>query len=199
LHERVIEWIENETRNALEGKTAGIRAKMNGLVEKSVVEALYRASQAGVPIDLIVRGMDCARPHVPGLSERVRVRSIVDKYLEHSRVFIFENGGDRKVWLSSADWMPRNFFRRIELAFPILNPAMIEWISNVFWGVYDRDTLRARECMPDGRYERILGWGRPDFRAQFAFEELKIPAFPPSAGAQAKPSQVPSHASPSKE
>src|SRR6185436_14968636 len=96
--------------------------KMNALVEPSVIDALYRASQGGVDIDLIVRGICCLRPGVPGLSERIRVRSIVDKFLEHSRIFFFENGGTSEVWLGSADWMPRNFFRRIEVMFPVEDP-----------------------------------------------------------------------------
>jgi polyphosphate kinase len=177
LHERIIGWIKNETENARAGKPSGIRAKMNGLVEGRVIEALYEASQAGVRVDLIIRGMCRLRPGVPGLSENIRVRSIVDKYLEHSRVFIFENGGDRKIWLSSADWMPRNFFKRIELAVPVQNEAMKAWIIDEFWETYIRDNVRARECTPEGEYVRVLPWGQPDVRAQFHFEKTEMPSY----------------------
>jgi polyphosphate kinase len=178
LHVRVIEWIKNETAMARAGKPAGIRAKMNGLVEESIVEALYEASQAGVKIDLLVRGMCCVRPGVPGLSENIRVRSLVDRYLEHSRVFMFENGGDRKVWISSADWMPRNLFRRIELAVPILNTHARDYLSDVYWPTYQADNVKARECLETGHYQRILPWGDQNTRAQFAFEKLPVPEFP---------------------
>ena len=185
LHERVIEWIDNETRNAHLGRATGIRAKMNGLVEESVIEALYRASQAGVKIDLLVRGMCCLRPGVPGLSENIRVRSLVDKYLEHSRFFIFENGGARQAWISSADWMPRNFFRRIEVAVPILNPEIIAYLSDVIWTEYDQDNVRMRESDSFGEYRRVLGPGQETKRAQFVFEGLEVPEFPAVAPAAA--------------
>lgn len=183
LHDRVIEWIDNETRNALLGRESGIRAKMNGLVEPSVIEALYRASSAGVKIDLMVRGMCCLRPGVPGLSENIRVRSLVDKYLEHHRFLIFENGGARQAWISSADWMPRNFFRRIELAVPILNPRIIAYLADCIWGEYDKDNVRMRECDPNGEYVRATPQGEEIHRAQFSFESFTVPDFsnePPS-------------------
>ncbi|MBS1985581.1 MAG: polyphosphate kinase 1 [Bdellovibrionales bacterium] len=176
LHPKIIEWIENEKKNAQQGKPAGIRAKMNGLVEHKVIDALYAASQAGVKIDLIVRGMCCLRPGVPGLSENIRVRSIVDKYLEHSRLFIFENGGERKLWLSSADWMPRNFFRRIELAVPIRNSKMIEFLADKVWSYYDLENVRAQQCDINGVYHRVPLQGEA-FRSQFAFEVLDVPEF----------------------
>lgn len=178
LHDRIIEWIDNETRNALLGRPSGIRAKMNGLVEESVVRALYRASAAGVKIDLIVRGMCCVRPGVEKLSENIRVRSLVDKYLEHSRFFIFENGGARQCWMSSADWMPRNFFRRIEIAVPILNASIIEYISTVVWSAYDQDNCRIRECDPVGEYLRKEpAEGQKPHRAQLELEQIVIPDF----------------------
>ena len=124
LHARVLEAIENETRNARAGKPAAIFAKMNALLEPDVIEALYRASQAGVKVDLVVRGVCALRPGVPKLSENIRVRSIVGRFLEHTRVFRFASGGQEKVWLSSADWMDRNFFRRIELAFPVVDAKL---------------------------------------------------------------------------
>ena len=151
---------------------------MNGLVEPNVIEALYKASQAGVTIDLFVRGMCCLRPGVPGLSDNIRVRSLVDKYLEHSRFFIFENAGDPTVWISSADWMPRNFFRRIELAVPILNPKVRKYFIESLWKVYDEDNIRTRECTPDGSYKRILPEGSREKRAQVILQKLKVPKFP---------------------
>ena len=177
LHEQIIAWINGEADHALAGRPAAIRAKMNGLVEESVIEALYKASQAGVKVDLIVRGMCCLRPGVPGMSENIRVRSIVDKYLEHSRFFIFENGGDRRVWLSSADWMPRNFFKRIELAVPVKNPKMIDYLSNLVWSYYDLDNSRAHECDSEGIYRRVISPGQVTFRSQSAFELLDVPTF----------------------
>ncbi len=178
LHSRIVEWIDNETQNALQGKASGIRAKMNGLVEESVIEALYRASNAGVKIDLIVRGMCCVRPGVPGLSENIRVRSLVDRYLEHSRFFIFENGGERQAWLSSADWMPRNFFRRIEIAVPILNPKIVEYLSSVVWERYNTDNSRMRICDTLGEYHRLaIPHDGKEYRAQSELEQTLIPDF----------------------
>ncbi len=178
LREKIIEWIGIEAENAKKGKPAYIRAKMNGLVEKSTIEALYAASAAGVKIDLLVRGMCCLRPGVPGLSENIRVRSIIDKYLEHSRVFIFENAGKPKVWISSADWMPRNLFRRVELAVPIVDPAISEYICETYWGIYSADNMKSRECLPDGRYIRDFSQREKNIRAQFVFEDLEVPSFP---------------------
>src|SRR6185312_13278042 len=119
LRERVIALIERERGHAEAGRSARIIVKMNALVETSVIDALYRASQAGVQIDLVIRGTCCLRAGLPGVSERIRVTSIVDRFLEHSRVFFFGNGGNPEVFLASADWMPRNFFRRIEVMFPV--------------------------------------------------------------------------------
>src|SRR4029077_19459750 len=119
LHRRTIEMIDAQAVRAREGRPARIIAKLNALVDYRVIEALYRASQAGVPIDLIVRGICCLRPGLPGTSETIRVRSIVGRYLEHSRIFHFENGGATEAYVSSADWMHRNFDRRIEIVFPI--------------------------------------------------------------------------------
>jgi polyphosphate kinase len=180
LHERIISWIDAETEHAKAGRPASIKAKMNGLVEESVIEALYRASQAGVKIDLLVRGMCCLRPGIRGLSENIRVRSIIDKYLEHSRVFIFGNGGDEKVWISSADWMPRNLFRRVEIAVPVLDAKLAKYLSETFWPIYARDNVKARECTSDGRYTRHFHLGDEAARAQQEFERLEVPNFPPA-------------------
>ncbi|MFO1311742.1 MAG: polyphosphate kinase 1 [Burkholderiales bacterium] len=124
MHRRVLEFIRRETRNARDGKPARIVAKMNALVEEGVIRALYEASAAGVPIDLLVRGACSLRPGVPGVSENIRVRSILGRFLEHHRIWYFENGGNPDVWLASADWMGRNMFRRIEVAFPVRDPAL---------------------------------------------------------------------------
>jgi polyphosphate kinase len=119
LHEAVIRKIEREADHAAAGRKARIIAKMNALVDPQAIDALYRASRTGVQIDLIIRGLCALRPGIPGVSENIRVRSIVGRFLEHSRVFFFENGGQGELYLASADWMERNFFRRVEIAFPV--------------------------------------------------------------------------------
>jgi polyphosphate kinase len=124
LHKRVVQAIRNEAKLAAAGKPARVIAKMNALLEPQIIEELYAASRAGVKIDLLVRGVCALRPGIPGLSENIRVRSIVGRFLEHSRIFCFRNDGADDVYLSSADWMDRNFFRRIELCFPVLDPAL---------------------------------------------------------------------------
>ncbi|KAA0253040.1 MAG: polyphosphate kinase 1 [Acidobacteria bacterium] len=155
LHRTVLEWIAREKAHAVAGRPAGIRARMNALVDPRVIHALYDASQAGVPVDLVVRGICCLKPGVPGISERIRVVSIVGRFLEHSRVFVFENGGQREVWLSSADWMPRNFFRRVETAFPVLDPALAKVVDEEIVGTALRDNVRTRLLHADGTYERL--------------------------------------------
>jgi polyphosphate kinase len=171
MHRTVLEWIARETAHALAGRPSGIRAKMNALVDPPVIAALYEASQAGVSIDLLVRGICCLKPGVPGVSETIRVRSIVGRFLEHSRAFVFENGGDRKVWLSSADWMPRNFFRRVETAFPLEEPALLQQVVDVFDTML-KDNVRARRLNEDGTYERLKpGPGETPIDSQAAFVE----------------------------
>ena len=123
MHSRLLAAIRREAKHAREGKEARIVAKMNALLEEGVIKALYAASQAGVQIELIVRGACALRPGIKGLSENIHVRSIVGRFLEHSRIWYFENDGGKDVWLASADWMGRNLFRRIEVAFPVLDPA----------------------------------------------------------------------------
>src|SRR5438128_1956325 len=115
----VLDMIDREIRNAKDGKPARITAKMNALVDTSVIDALYRASKAGVKIDLLIRGICCLVPGVPGMSENIQVLSVIDRFLEHSRVFRFENAGVAEFYISSGDWMPRNFIRRIEVTYPI--------------------------------------------------------------------------------
>ena len=124
MHDRLLFAIRREARHAREGKPARIIAKMNALLEEAVIRALYAASQAGVEIDLIVRGACALRPGIEGFSENIRVRSVIGRFLEHSRIWYFANNGGEEVWLASADWMGRNLFRRIEVAFPVLDPEL---------------------------------------------------------------------------
>src|SRR6185312_9718250 len=124
LHESVLGLIAREAAHARAGRKARITAQMNALVDVDVIDALYAASVAGVEIRLLVRGICCLRPGLPGLSERIHVRAIIDRFLEHERVFRFANGGNEEVYLSSADWMPRNFHRRVEVLIPLLDPAV---------------------------------------------------------------------------
>ncbi len=154
LHEMVIESIRREAAHARAGRKARIAAKVNALLEPTVVEALYEASQAGVEIDLIVRGVCALRPGVAGLSDNIRVRSIVGRFLEHSRVYFFWNGGRKDVWLASADWMDRNLFRRVEVAFPVRDRKLRDRVIDEGIEVYLRDNTDAWLMDADGRYAR---------------------------------------------
>ena len=153
LHKRVVAAVRNEVRLAKEGKPARIIAKMNALLEPELIEELYAASQAGVQIDLIVRGVCALRPGVAGLSENIRVRSVVGRFLEHTRICYFQNEGAGDVFLSSADWMDRNFFRRIELAFPVLDPALKARVINEGLQAYLDDAHQAWVMGSEGAYE----------------------------------------------
>jgi polyphosphate kinase len=171
LREQVVELIGREARNAELGKPARIIVKMNALVEPTVIDALYRAAQAGVKIDLIVRGTCSLRAGVPGLSENIRVTSIVDRFLEHSRIFYFENGGDPEVFLGSADWMPRNFYRRIELMFPVEDPKVKSRLINDILPVILKDNVKARVLQGDGTYLRATrDEGQEVIRSQAVFQ-----------------------------
>ena len=141
------------------GLPARIIAKINSLVDRQIIEALYRASQAGVKIDLIVRGICCLRPGVKGLSENITVRSIVDRFLEHSRIYYFENACQPQVFIGSADWMPRNFFRRIEVAFPIEDGVLRERIISEMLAVSLADNVKARFLPRTARIARAAGQG----------------------------------------
>jgi polyphosphate kinase len=154
MHDMVLSKIERETEHARAGRPARIIAKMNALVEPGAIEALYRASCAGVKVDLIVRGVCALRPGVPGVSENISVRSIVGRFLEHSRVFYYENDGKPEMFCASADWMERNFFRRVEVAFPIRHKAQEERILRDL-DVCLSDNTQAWMLRPDGTYERI--------------------------------------------
>uniref|UniRef100_E6Q330 ATP-polyphosphate phosphotransferase n=1 Tax=mine drainage metagenome TaxID=410659 RepID=E6Q330_9ZZZZ len=155
LRREILAAIDRETEHAEAGRPCGIRAKLNALTDKEVVRALYRASQAGVPIDLLVRGMCTLRPGVPGLSESIRVRSIVGRFLEHSRLFAFADGGARKLFIGSADWMGRNLDRRVELAVPIEDREMALELDRLLASVLFADTQQSRELLPDGSYRRL--------------------------------------------
>jgi polyphosphate kinase len=162
MHRHLLEAIRRETRHAREGKRARIVAKMNALLEEAVIKALYAASQAGVKIDRIVRGACALRPGVAGVSENIRVRSIVGRFLEHSRVWLFDNDGAQDVYLSSADWMGRNLFRRIEVAFPVLDPALKARVIDEGLMPYLADTRDAWDLDAEGTYARA----KPKPRAQ---------------------------------
>jgi polyphosphate kinase len=153
LHARLLGFIRRETHNARNGGTGHIIAKLNALVEPEIIRALYEASNAGVYVDLIVRGICCLRPGVPGVSENIRVRSIVGRFLEHSRCYYFHNGGNEELYCASADWMDRNFFRRIELMFPIVDEKLKARVMADL-DTYLADNTQAWELRPDGRYVR---------------------------------------------
>src|ERR1700733_9192540 len=159
MAENFLQLIRRETEHAAAGKPARIVAKMNALLEPSVIEALYAASQAGVEIDLIIRGVCTLRPGVKGLSENIRVRSIVGRFLEHSRIFTFANGGRDEIYLGSADWMPRNLFERCEVVFPVRDKAAKERIQDEILSAYLADTAKARLMQEDGSYIRAKSHG----------------------------------------
>ena len=154
LARNCIELIDRETNHARRKRPARIIAKVNALLDQPVIEALYRASRAGVEIDLIIRGACALRPNVRGLSHRIRVRSIVGRFLEHSRIFYFENGGEPDIYLGSADWMPRNLYERVEIMFPVKNPVLRERVFGEILQSYLNDTRTARILRRDGSYTR---------------------------------------------
>jgi polyphosphate kinase len=153
LRERFLRLIERERRRAEAGQAAEIRAKMNSLVDVEIIEALYAAAKTGVKIRLNVRGVCTLRPGVTGTSENIEVVSIVDRFLEHSRIYLFHNGGDEEVYLASADWMPRNLDRRIEVMFPVDEPAARQKVITALRAMF-RDTVKARWLGADGAYRR---------------------------------------------
>jgi polyphosphate kinase len=172
LHEAVLGLIEREAEHARAGRPARIVAKMNALVEADVIEALYRASQAGVPITLAVRGICCLRPGVPRVSETIEVRAMIDRFLEHGRAFHFHNGGKDEVYISSADWMPRNFHRRVETLIPIEDAALRARLIELLQ-IQCADNAKSWLLTSDGKYERVqLKAGQTPFRAQARFIEM---------------------------
>ncbi len=169
LRRRVLELIRREQAHALAGRPSRLVAQMNALVDPEVIDELYRASRAGVSVELVLRGMCCLRPGVPGLSEKIRVVRIVDRFLEHARVLHVANGGEPEVYLASSDWMPRNLDKRIELMFPVLDPAIRErLVSNLELQL--RDDVKGHELAPDGRDQPRATQGQlrsqPELQAQ---------------------------------
>jgi polyphosphate kinase len=165
LRERLVELIDGEAVRARQGQKARIVAKLNSLVDPALIQALYRASQEGVTIELIIRGICCLRAGVPGLSETISVLSIVDQFLEHSRILYFHHGGEPRVFISSADWMPRNLDRRIELLVPVEDgPSQDRLVAILETGL--RDTVRGRRLLPDGHYVRAHAPGAAPLRSQ---------------------------------
>ncbi|MEK8126781.1 polyphosphate kinase 1 [Paenibacillus filicis] len=171
MMEKLIGKFRREAEFASKGKPARIIAKFNSLSNQDMVDELYLASQAGVKIDLIVRGVCCLRPGVPGLSENITVRSIVDRFLEHSRIFYFENGGDPEMYIASADWMTRNLTRRVELMCPVFDTNIQETVINILQ-LSLRDNVKARRLQPNGLYERVEAAGDEPIRSQF--EAMRI-------------------------
>jgi polyphosphate kinase len=172
LHEAVLGLIQREAEHARAGRPARITAKMNALVDADVVEALYRASQAGVPITLLVRGICCLRPGVPRVSETIEVRAVVDRFLEHGRVFHFANGGKDDVYLASADWMPRNFHRRVEVMVPVEDPVLRARLVEILT-VSANDNVKSWRLGSDATYARVQPkQGAPPLRSQARFMEM---------------------------
>ncbi|MGA2906262.1 MAG: polyphosphate kinase 1 [Terracidiphilus sp.] len=174
MAESFLRLIRREQEHAQAGRPAHIVAKMNALLEPSIIQALYQASQAGVEIDLIIRGLSILRPGVKGLSERIRVRSIVGRFLEHSRIYHFANGGSDEIYIGSADWMPRNLFERCEVVFPVRDPAVLARIHGEILPAYMADTVKARIQQSDGIYVRaskLLKDAQP-FSAQIFLMQL---------------------------
>src|SRR5471032_3244307 len=154
MHDLFLKMIHHERDLAKQGKEGRIIVKLNSLVEETLIVALHEASQAGVKIDLVVRGICCLRPGMPGVSENIRVVSIVGRFLEHSRIYFFGNGGKPKVYLGSADWMPRNLFRRVEVVFPVRDPALRKRMTDEILPTYLADCIKARVLGSDGVYTR---------------------------------------------
>jgi polyphosphate kinase len=175
LREQLTFLIERETANAKAGRPARIVAKLNRLADANIIQSLYEASAAGVSIDLIVRGICMLRPGVPGLSENIRVRCIVGRFLEHSRIFCFANGGEDEVYIGSADWMSRNLNRRVEVVCPVKDPNLRAFLKDEVLQAYLRDNIRARLLQPDGSYQRVGPVAdREMFDSQMAFESLSL-------------------------
>ena len=185
MHARVVELIARETENARNGLPARIVAKMNSLVDQDIIEALYRASEAGVKIELVVRGICCLRPQLPDISANITVISVVDRFLEHSRIWYFENGCRPRVFIASADWMPRNFFRRIELGFEVEDGTIADRLLNEILALALADNVKARVLKSDGHYEHRVPHSRQAkvrSQAELMARSLAAPSASPAAG-----------------
>jgi len=190
MHELFMKMIKHESDLARQGKEGRIIVKLNSLVEESLIAALYEASQAGVKIDLIIRGICCLRPGIKGVSENIHVISIVGRFLEHSRIFYFGNDGKPKVYLGSADWMPRNLFRRVEVVFPVLDAGLRKRITDVILPAFLSDCVKARVLGPDGVYTRaVCPPGQEPTQAQLTFRNLARKSVAPRV--EAKQEQLP--------
>ena len=176
LRQTFLQWIENETKISKKGRYAEITAKMNSLVDDEIIKALYKASIAGVKINLIVRGICCLKSGIPEVSDNIRVISIVDRFLEHSRIYYFHDDGNEKIFLSSADWMPRNLNKRVETAFPIEDETLKERIKDTL-KITLNDTVKAREQQPDGTYEHIDRRGKEVIHSQLIFHSQAVEAY----------------------
>jgi polyphosphate kinase len=171
LRKRFLELIDREREHASAGRPAKITVKINRLTDLDIIEALYNASQAGVKIDLIVRGSCMLRPGVPGLSQTISVRSVVGRYLEHSRIYHFLNGGDEEIFIGSADWMTRNVRRRVEVVVPVLDPLLQKYLKDTVLSAYLRDNVKARIMNSDGTYQLPeIPIGVEPFNSQSYFE-----------------------------
>jgi polyphosphate kinase len=160
LAERVANLIAREADHARAGKPSRIIVKVNSLLDKNMVQELYRASQAGVQVDLIVRGICSLNPGIRGISDRIRVRSIVGRFLEHSRIYYFQNGGEEEIYLGSADWMPRNLHERVEVVFPLRDPLLRDRVKNEILAAYLADNVKARVLQRGGGYIREQAKGK---------------------------------------
>jgi polyphosphate kinase len=168
LREKLNALFDREIEHQRAGRPAHIVAKFNRLADLQIIEKLYEVSRAGVQVELIVRGICMLRPGIPGLSENITVRSVVGRFLEHSRVFWFSNGGDDQVYIGSADWMSRNLRNRIEVVAPVTEPNAKRYLRDVLLNTYLSDNTKARELQPDGRYVAVEG-GSEAFNSQAYF------------------------------
>ncbi len=172
LREAFISKIRREVSNVREGKSGMIMIKMNALVDKQIILELYRASQAGVQIKGIVRGICCLRPGVKGLSENIEVISIIDRFLEHSRIFYFQNNDQPEYWLASSDWMPRNLDQRVEVMFPVTEPKYQQYLWNILQTQFS-DNVKARRFMPDGTTQRVKNERKKNRSQMVLYDGLK--------------------------
>jgi polyphosphate kinase len=169
LREKLEALFDREIEHQRAGRQAGIVAKFNRLADRQVIDKLYQVSQAGVPVELIVRGICMLRPGVKGLSENIKIRNMVGRFLEHSRVLYLANGGDEEIYIGSADWMSRNLKHRIEVVTPVLDPEAKRYLKDVVLAAYLRDNVKARELQSDGSYSRLTSPGQENFDAQTYF------------------------------